>query len=528
MLNVLLVDNEAVICKGLTHCIDWAAYGCAVMATASDGLEALEKMRACPADIVVSDIRMPGMDGLSLAEELASIYPETRVIILTGFPDFEYAQRAIRYHVVDFVLKPTSAEKLQDAVRKAVGAIEKERGHRALVEGMQSKDAENVRLRQEMLLSDLIFGAPPSLIYAMQQGRELSLNLTSFYLVCFAVYPEDEQGVQDYDYSRHIAEAQKLIAEAFSAHAVCFVSRGGRAGYAFVGTKGEATLAGCCYEVVRIAAALTDFTISFGISSHYNDPTRMRNAAAEADSAQQFAASNRDVGVMAFHDLPRLTTEDAQWVSRHLKLLSAAMENGSLSQTEELYAAFCHFLSGVSYTEARRVYMVIYNLCASLLYDYDLDADELHTHMLALERSLSEDTGEAVTAALGVFLHEAVASISRGTEGMDSIILNVKAYIGQNFQHDLPLETLANVVHLSPSYLSKLFKKETGENISNYIQSVRIERAKLLLRTTDKKTYEVAEEVGIYDPVYFSRIFKKVTGVKPKDYKTAQGETILP
>ena len=102
---------------------------------------------------------------------------------------------------------------------------------------------------------------------------------------------------------------------------------------------------------------------------------------------------------------------------------------------------------------------------------------------------------------------------------MDSIIYEVKQYIDENYSANLSLDALAAQVHLSPSYFSKLFKREIGENLSTYILQTRIEQAKFLLRTTDKKAYEIAEAVGIFDPVYFSKIFKKVTGLKPKEYR---------
>ena len=111
--------------------------------------------------------------------------------------------------------------------------------------------------------------------------------------------------------------------------------------------------------------------------------------------------------------------------------------------------------------------------------------------------------------------------ICTNATGLDDLVFRVKQYIDQNYASALSLEGLASYVHLSSSYLSKLFKRELGQNISSYIQHVRIERAKVLLRTTSKKTYEIAEAVGIPDPVYFSKIFKRATGQKPKDFRAA-------
>lgn len=519
MLNVMLVDNEAIICKGLMHCIDWEELGCAVISSASDGLEALEKMRICPADIVVSDIRMPSMDGLTLAERLCADYPETKVIILTGFPDFSYAQRAIAYRVVDFVLKPTSAEKLRAAVTKAIEQLSQERGQRAIAQGLQVKDAENIRLRQDMLLYDLIFGAPSSMLYAVQRGGELGLNLMGYYIIRLAVYLCGECDSMEYDFTKPLQEAQGLMRRAFADMPINFVSCGGRACYAFVASNEHATLTGSCYEVARIAASLTDFTVSFGISLYHNNPTQMRHASAEADSAQLFAAANEGVSVMRYSDQPTLSAEDGQWVSRRIKLFSSALENGSATQTREIYSELCKFLDGAPLTQARRVYTIVYNLCVSLLYDYTLEASDLREQMLHIDHALQEDSAETISLIIGEFLRGAITYINHNTANMDGVIASAQTYIGQHYADELSLEHLAGIVHLSPSYLSKLFKKETGENISGYIQSVRIERAKVLLRTTDKKTYEIAEEVGIDDPVYFSRIFKKLTGLKPREYK---------
>lgn len=116
MLKVMIVDNESAIRKGLVHCIHWGDLGCEIAAQADDGMMALEQIPVIQPNIVISDIRMPGMDGLELAEIIARDYPGIKVIILTGYPDFAYAQRAIQYHVVDFVLKPMTVENLTNAI----------------------------------------------------------------------------------------------------------------------------------------------------------------------------------------------------------------------------------------------------------------------------------------------------------------------------------------------------------------------------------------------------------------------------
>lgn len=102
------------------------------------------------------------------------------------------------------------------------------------------------------------------------------------------------------------------------------------------------------------------------------------------------------------------------------------------------------------------------------------------------------------------------------------LILMTKSFIEAHYQEPLSLEQLASHFYISPSYLSRVFKRETGENISTFIQTIRIEQAKTLLKTTSLKSYEIADRVGIQDPVYFSRIFKKITGCKPKDYRNTQ------
>ena len=118
-------------------------------------------------------------------------------------------------------------------------------------------------------------------------------------------------------------------------------------------------------------------------------------------------------------------------------------------------------------------------------------------------------------------------ALGKNIDSQEGIVYAVRKHIDERYKEDISLENLAEIVHVSPSYLSKLFRKKTGINISTYLQKVRVEHAKMLLKSSNMKTYEIAEAVGIFDPVYFSRMFKKVTGLKPKEYRAGIGGEIL-
>ena len=159
---------------------------------------------------------------------------------------------------------------------------------------------------------------------------------------------------------------------------------------------------------------------------------------------------------------------------------------------------------------------LLHSFCTSLLLSHNLSDGSLPEDYAALHC----ETPAELETELRTVVRETLLRVGRTPDNIDSIIYEVKQYIDENYSMNLSLDLLAAQVHLSPSYFSKLFKREMGENFSTYILNTRIEQAKLLLRTTDKKAYEIAEAVGIYDPVYFSKIFKKVTGVKPKEYRS--------
>lgn len=522
MLKVMLVDNEAAIRKGLAHGIRWESLGCTVVAQAEDGEDALAQISKVSPDIVISDIRMPGMDGLTLAGELYRRWPHIKTIILTGFPDFSYAQKAIAYQVVDFVLKPTSVEQLTAAIEKARGQIQAEQSHQKLRSELASRSEENLSLQQEMLLTDLIHRVRLSALYVYSCMANLRMDLRSYYVLSLMVEPLEKE---ETDCLPFLRDAQAILRESISEHKMWFIAEGDQACCAVLQAPELQDLSALCGEAVDAIGSIPRYQISIGISLHHTDPLKLANAAEEAEQARQFADyAHPEQPVISYADIPTVDQEAMAEIIQVLQQIKTAVEHGKPDSAQKsLQTLFRHIHEKkLPAGEVRSIYISVYHFCSTQFF-WSRDTESISSSLPALQALLQSGSIRELEEYLCTFVELLYQQMDYRLESPDDLIKAIQHYIQQHYMEELTLESLADKVHLSPSYLSKLFKRETGENLSIYIQNVRIQQAKILLCTTDLKTYEVAERVGISDPVYFSRTFKKVTGMKTKDFRHAEG-----
>ncbi|HJC20556.1 MAG TPA: helix-turn-helix domain-containing protein [Candidatus Butyricicoccus avicola] len=511
MYNVMLVDKEPAVLGALARSIDWAAQGCRIAATAQDGREAVAQFGREAPDIVISDIRIPEMDGLALARWIAGHHPSCKVILLSGLAETNPAPQAAAGQVVDFVRPPAQADKLIVALQAAKARLAEDGPKR------RTGGAEIARKR-ESFLHQMIFTPGQSLLYAMQLTQDLGLDLSGFYVLCLGV--EDAHTAAD----RLIfsQDAQQLWRRVLDGHTVYFVPRTEPSCYLVLCAGAPFDPAGACEQVVQ-AARQAGFQATVGVSAHHSGPFELADAAREAARAQQRAAHSPHMPVMTFGQLPSLSASHAARITEALHLIQSALENRNHSTAllclDRLFAYLRR--EAIPFSCAERIAVILYECGQALLIRYSLESllsGPLPAGTAVPPAGGTLDEIEAQTAA---YLAAVLDRICTNATGLDDLVFRVKQYIDQNYASALSLEGLASYVHLSSSYLSKLFKRELGQNISSYIQHVRIERAKVLLRTTSKKTYEIAEAVGIPDPVYFSKIFKRATGQKPKDFRAA-------
>lgn len=521
MLNVMIVDNEAAIRKGLIHCIHWEDLGCQIAAQAEDGVAALEQIVSAAPDIIISDIRMPGMDGLELAQAVSERYPHIKVIILTGYPDFVYAQRAIQYHVVDFVLKPTTVESLTHAIEKAKAAIAEDRSSQTLQRELATTSKHNLQLQRSMLLHDLIHRIDCSQLYVFNRLAQLDMDLSSYFVLKLHIDPLEGETLTETEFSDNLTQSQEILTDCLSEYPVYYIARGTQDCYGVVCAAGEAPVTSLCREAVNIVGSLPRFTLSIGISNCRDNPIVLADAADEAAQAVQFASFTPDQPVVHFAELGSFPQQLTDAIYDQLCTLKAAIDSRSsaeVSRTLDEIFAFVHEHKLPPDT-VRNVCVYIHQFCMDLQFPQAAEHMIADGGMSSLKRILETASVAEMEECTRGFARQMLEPVQDGGTNIEHLILSVKAYVDSHYGEALSLDQLAQQFYLSPSYLSRIFKRETGVNLSTYLQNVRIDAAKTLLRTSDLKSYEVAERVGINDPVYFSRIFKKITGFKPKDYR---------
>ena len=336
MLKVMIVDNESAIRKGLVHCIHWGDLGCEIAAQADDGMMALEQIPVIQPNIVISDIRMPGMDGLELAEIIARDHPGIKVIILTGYPDFAYAQRAIQYHVVDFVLKPMTVENLTNAIEKAKAAIAEDRSSQDLQEKLSTTSARNIELQQSMLLHDLIHRVACSQLYVLNRLAQLKMDLRSYFVLKLHITSLSEEALTEEEYNEYLNQSQEILSDCLSSYQHYYIARGTQDCFVVICAAGEAPITALCREAVNIVGSLAHFLLFIGISNCNDNPICLADAADEAAQAVRFTVFTPDHPVTHFAELSSFPQQLTDEIFEMLSALKSAMELRNPADTEQL------------------------------------------------------------------------------------------------------------------------------------------------------------------------------------------------
>lgn len=409
--RLMIVDDDEILREGIEKNVNWLQNGIQLAGTARNGRECLHMIPDCLPEIILTDIKMPFMDGLQLCEAVYNLYPDIRIVLLTAYDDFSYAKKALDYKVTEYVMKFEDNETIVNAVKKAAAEYDKQKNNTDIVRS-------SIRLLRNKFLKDWALG-PYSREWIEHGAKQLGLSFPfhGFQVLSFGLILEQRVPVAGI---WRLEQDQEQFGNLF---------------------------ADCVSNEVRKA-------FYFLSEGHLN------------------ILLNTKEGIRDEELLPILeSVEDV------LKIRAAAG-------------------IGRQYTERENVSKSYWEAVQALEYQGMVQPES--------------------KACKTVYFNSAIGS---GTL-KDSVIDEIIVFIQQHFEEKtLSLNVIAEAVHLTPSYVSSIFKKSCNVNITDYLTKIRLAKARKLLEKTDMRTYEISERVGYSNSQYFSVLFKRNNGMSPTEYR---------
>lgn len=520
MYKVLLVDDESMIRNGIKNSVPWAELGITEVKTAANGLEALGMISSFQPEIVLTDIRMPEMDGLELLEQIKSTSPETKVVILSGFDEFSYAQKAVKLGAFDYLLKTANLNEIKNVILSAINAIKQQQmKHQQLVTGWP--------LYREKLFQQLF--------YARQPWVEVSEKLNAvgidskewIYVLAVAEIGTSENATQN---SPILQEQINWIAEEhLGQHGYCFEGKYDEFVWIYLFENEESypdqlnIFINKCNDILKTIYKNFGLNLHIGMSEIGLGLEQIRKCYEEAAESIEAQSLPGKGGITQYQSVEQ--TDRNYFLSktqeRNLISLLRTGDHASICQTIEIIFDSTFKPAKLSKVRLQQFLVDLFSLAILVLREYDLEVEIVFGQKFLYLEEIKQikDWQEAKNWLAERMAKEARYILEHKLVKNKTVVESAKSYIEAHYPENLTLTRVAETVHMSPNYFSSVFSSEAGQSFMEYLTSRRIEKAKLMLVDKDAKAFEVGEKVGYDNPQYFSRIFKKYTGMSPSEYK---------
>lgn len=532
--RIMIVDDEEEIRLGIIKKIDWEANGFIVVADAENGQEALEKAEKYQPDVIMTDIKMPFMDGLELGKKLVELMPSTKIIVFSGCDDFEYAHRAIKINVVEYVLKPINSIELVDVLKRLKLQLDKEYEEKRNLETLYKHYVESLPVIREQFLVGVLEGRISDSQWK-EQAENLGIDFKCDYLSVALLRADgiltleneiDNQAIQKEPTLVPIS-IKKIVDEDMDKYSK-FVSLIYSDIVVVIGDfedkEDVLSFIKGINEVCKTYERIMNLTISAGIGYTYTNPSEIRFSYRSAQNALDYRFILGKGKAIYIDDVePDNSIQlqlDEQEERSMLNAIKISSEEEIAIAIENLFRKFKDLL--LPFNQYRIYLMEIMTSILKLVQAYNLDVEEIfgenfncYSYLEAFD-SINEVQKWITFKAVRVndYIKKERINSSR------LLVEKTKQYIKENYMdYDVSVEKLCSKLHVSPTYFSTIFKKETGESFVSYLTTIRLEEAVKLLNTTDDKTYIIAEKVGYSEANYFSYVFKKKFGVSPSKYR---------
>lgn len=523
MKKVFLVDDEIIIREGIRDRIDWTKEGYLYCGDAPDGEIALPLIEEIKPDILITDIKMPFMDGLELSKIVRQKLPSTKIIILSGHDEFQYAREALRIGVTEYCVKPVSASDLLELLQLTSKQIDIHNKERNEVEALKRKMDENQILSKEKLLSDLCFGLI-STIDAMQAAAAMKFSLLSRYYTIVLAECDSIESVKQL-FSAVYEEINEFVHRELHPKERELHFRRNKKEHAWI-VKGESpedikeTLQHFTSLKTQAEKAFA-CTFTIGVGSIQDRLQGIPQAYTEAEEDKNFQSLSRKYQLSQFKE-DQEPFEHFIYLDRN-KFIDF-LKLGHASDTDRFTREYAVKLQNMDWRNAFYGYYLLMDFTSTMI-QYIQECYKEHERILTeiqqIQKKITQiHDGEAALEFIQTLIHTCISFREGLTDKHSNMIQKVKDFIGKNYNVvDLSLQMVSDHVNVSPGHLSTVFSHETGQTFIEYLTNTRIRKAMELLKSTHDKSYEIAYRVGYHDSHYFSNLFKKTTGMTTKDFR---------
>ena len=479
MYKLIIVDDEQSIRNGMANGIPWNDWGFEVIGQASDGLEALELVENERPDVVLSDIRMPRMDGVELMQRLHKDYPDVKVIILSGYSDFEYLNTAIKNSVTEYLLKPTDIDEFEETFKNLKKRIDSEREHSDELKKSKTYYLDNIlNLMLLGYMDDEIIEADKKIV----ENFGININNCAIGLLCIDWKEDIHDKKEIYKKSVDIVEICNSIAENEKKHCHFFMTGQNEIATVISKDGSELHIENCieAYEdIVKKLREKTGEKAYISVGGYCRDSRMIPQSFEQALSTAHYMKFDDEKTVIPYSNLEDAVSEYHS-VNFDYKIINESIMKNDKEKIMNL--------AGVRYEDIRRT----------------VGIEKRKNILITVIDELCECVGQTMNH-LGK---------------NNSIARTIKECVDKEYMENfMSLEYAAGKVKKSAAYVSKLFKDELGCNFSEYVTRKRLEKSKELLDDPTKKVYEIAQELGYADVSNFIKVFKKVYGISPGDYR---------
>lgn len=524
MYKVFLVDDEIVVREGIRSNFPWDETDFVLAGEAPDGEIALSMLQDVKPDILITDIRMPFMDGLELCRQVSRTMPWVYIIILSGYDDFSYAREAISLGVNEYLLKPVSGQELRIVLERIAERIQEDKRRQADFLAYREHMASSSRFLKEKLLTELYSGANSERILKSARSMQMNLLANHYLVMLLSPSPEPES-------EKELFTAQGILERlAEGSGGSAYLCRGyGGFSLLVLGdnssdleerTYGLAQSAQ--YDVERSTGIELLVTIGTDVGALRDIPKSLAEARSIMERLKAATPENGALRIMGTQDIPGESAIPADMDMAPLN------EQLKYATVESVDALLSRYVESMGEGATQSVMMANYFFVEIVLAATRIIRESQGNPQEIIPEAFRAQNGGVALMKVDEILPLCRDTLSRairfrdsrGSARYGSVIRKAQAFIADHYaDSNVTLHDVASHVALSNNHFCTVFSQETGVTFTEYLTGVRIARAKELLLTTAMRTGDIAYAVGYNDPHYFSYLFKKNTGVSPRDFR---------